>query len=63
MDRQLILGQGQEINNMGREKKRQKEKDRKLEEGKEKLALMRTFQRSIGTKRKRPQKLRLECFE
>lgn len=63
MDRQLILGQGQEINNMGLEKKRQKEKDRKLEEGKEKLALMRTFQRRIGTKRKRSQKLRLECFE
>lgn len=36
MDRQLIPGQGQEINNMGLEKKRQKEKDRKLEEGKEK---------------------------
>ena len=59
MDRQLILGQGQEINNMGREKKRQKEKDRKLEEGKEKLALMRTFQRSIGTKIKRSHKLSL----
>lgn len=49
MDRQLILGQGQEINNMGLEKKDRK-KDRKLEEGKEKLTLMRTFQRSIGTK-------------
>ena len=45
MDRQLILGQGQEINNISLEKK-----DRKLEEGKEKLTLMRTFQRSIGTK-------------
>ena len=45
MDRQSILGQAQEINSLGLEKK-----DRKLEEGKEKLTLTRTFQRSIGTK-------------